>query len=307
MSKKRLERSLRVTFLGLLVNAGLAAGKIAAGVIGHSHALVADGVESAADFISSLIVWRGVTVAAAPADEQHPYGHGKAEPLAAAVVATVLIAAAVMIIIGAIRDIVTPHNVPAPFTLAVLIVVILIKEFLFRFVLKESAELDSTVVSADAWHHRSDAITSLFALVGISVALWGGKGYEAADDYAAILAGGVIAFNGWRVLRPAMDELMDIAPNSEFLVQIRLIAERTREVVRVEKCFVRKSGYEYLVDMHIELHPDMPVHRAHDIAHEVKDEIRRQVPSVRDVLVHIEPARHGSKREDGEAGQAFGM
>lgn len=298
---------MRVTFLGLLVNAALAAGKIAAGVIGHSHALVADGVESAADFISSLIVWRGVTVAAAPADEQHPYGHGKAEPLAAAVVATVLIAAAVMIIIGAIRDIVTPHNVPAPFTLAVLIVVILIKEFLFRFVLKESAELDSTVVSADAWHHRSDAITSLFALVGISVALWGGKGYEAADDYAAILAGGVIAFNGWRVLRPAMDELMDIAPNSEFLEQIRLIAERTREVVRVEKCFVRKSGYEYLVDMHIELHPEMPVHRAHDIAHEVKDEIRRQVPSVRDVLVHIEPARHGIKREDGEEGQAFGM
>jgi cation diffusion facilitator family transporter len=216
----------------------------------------------------------------------------------------VLIAAAVMIMIGAVRDIVTPHNVPAPFTLAVLIVVILIKEVLFRLVRKEGLELESSVVSADAWHHRSDAITSLFALIGISVALWGGKGYEAADDYAAILAGGVIAFNGWRVLRPAMDELMDIAPETAFLEQIRTIAEKTREVVRVEKCFVRKSGYEYLVDMHIEVHPEMTVHRAHDIAHEVKDEIRRQVPSVRDVLVHIEPAGRGL---DHGSGQAFGM
>jgi cation diffusion facilitator family transporter len=290
MAKKRLERSLRVTFLGMLINAALAAGKIAAGVMGHSHALVADGVESAADFVSSLIVWRGVTVAAAPADEQHPYGHGKAEPLAAAVVATVLIAAAVMIVIGAIQDIVRPHDVPAPFTLLVLVAVILIKEFLFRFVLKEGMDLESTVVSADAWHHRSDAITSLFAFVGISVALIGGEGYQTADDYAAILAGGVIAFNGWRVLRPAMDELMDIAPENAFLAMIREIAERTPGVVRVEKCFVRKTGYEYLVDMHIEVDPEMTVHRAHDIAHRVKDEIRHQVPSVRDVLVHIEPA-----------------
>jgi cation diffusion facilitator family transporter len=294
MSKKRLERSVRVTFLGLLVNAGLAAGKIAAGVIGHSQALVADGVESAADFVSSLIVWRGVTVAAAPADEQHPYGHGKAEPLAAAVVATVLIAAAVMIVIGAIRDIVTPHDTPAPFTLAVLVGVIMIKELLFRIVQREGLELESSVVSADAWHHRSDAITSLFAFVGISIALVGGKGYETADDYAAMLAAGVIAFNGWRVLRPAMDELMDIAPSADFLENIRSIAARTREVVRVEKCFVRKTGFEYLVDMHIEVNPQMTVHRAHDIAHQVKDEIRRQVPSVRDVLVHVEPAGRSS-------------
>ncbi|MGZ8919428.1 MAG: cation diffusion facilitator family transporter [Limisphaerales bacterium] len=290
MSKKRLERSVRVTFLGLLVNAGLAAGKIAAGVIGHSQALVADGVESAADFVSSLIVWRAVTVAAAPADEQHPYGHGKAEPLAAAVVATVLIAAAVLIVIGAVRDIVTPHDTPAPFTLAVLVGVILIKELLFRVVQREGVKLESSLVSADAWHHRSDAITSLFAFVGISIALIGGKGYETADDYAAILAAVVITFNGWRVLRPAMDELMDIAPSADFLENIRTIAERTTEVVRVEKCFVRKTGFEYLVDMHIEVHPQMTVHRAHDIAHQVKDEIRRQIPSVRDVLVHVEPA-----------------
>ena len=291
MAKRRLERSLRMTFLGLLVNAALAAGKIAAGMIGHSHALVADGVESAADFISSLIVWRGVTVAAAPADEEHPYGHGKAEPLAAAVVATVLIIASGMIVIGAVRDILTPHDIPAPFTLVVLVAVVIIKEILFRVVRKEGRELESSVVSADAWHHRSDAITSLFAFVGISIALIGGEGYQAADDYAAILAGAVIAYNGWIVLRPAMDELMDIAPSAGFLENIRAIAAATRQVVRVEKCFVRKSGFEYLVDMHIEVHPEMTVHQAHDVAHAVKDDIRRQVPSVRDVLVHVEPAQ----------------
>ena len=291
MAKQRLERSLRVTFLGLMVNGVLAAGKIAAGIVGHSHALVADGVESSADLVSSLIVWRGLTVAAAPADEQHPYGHGKAEPLAAAVVASVLIAAALVIAIGAIRDIVTPHNVPAPFTLAVLVAVVLIKEFLFRLALKEGLELESSAIRADAWHHRSDAITSMFAFVGISIALIGGKGYEAADDYAAVLAAVVIAYNGWSLLRPAMDELMDIAPESSFLRKIRDIAEQTPDVITVEKCLVRKTGNEYLVDMHIEVDPQMTVDRGHKIAHQVKDGIRREVPSVRDVLVHVEPAR----------------
>ncbi len=290
MSGRRLERSLRVTFLGLLVNAGLAAGKIAAGVIGHSQALVADGVESSADLVSSLIVWRGVTVAAAPADKEHPYGHGKAEPLAAAVVASVLLGAAVLIVIAAVRDILRPHRVPASFTLAVLVGVVIVKEVLFRVVHRAGADLDSSAVRADAWHHRSDAITSLFAFVGISIALIGGKGYEAADDYAAILAAGVIAYNGWRLFRPAMDELMDIAPAADFVDKVRTIAAGTAEVVRVEKCLVRKSGNEYLVDMHIEVDPEMTVDRAHGIAHGVKDAIRRQVPSVRDVLVHIEPA-----------------
>src|SRR5687768_6402239 len=165
MSERRLDRSLRVTFIGLLVNAALAAVKVAAGVIGHSQALVADGVESAADLVSSLVVWRGVTVAAAPADEQHPYGHGKAEPLAAAVVASVLMVAAILIVIGAVRDILRPHLVPARFTLIVLIVVVVIKEVLFRFVEKEGVELESSAVRADAWHHRSDAITSIFAFI----------------------------------------------------------------------------------------------------------------------------------------------
>ncbi len=291
MAKQRLERSLRVTFLGLAVNGVLAAGKMTAGVLGHSHALVADAVESTADLFSSIIVWRGVIVAAAPPDREHPYGHGKAEPLAAAVVSTILLFAALWIIIGAAQDIVRPHHSPSAFTLGVLVGVIAIKELLFRYASKEGVELESSVVRADAWHHRSDAITSLFAFVGISVALVGGPGYESADDYAAVLAGGVIAWNGWRLLRPAMDELMDIAPGPEFSEQVKNIASANRSVARVEKCLIRKMGNEYLVDMHIEVDPQMTVTQAHKVAHDVKDAIRVNVPSVKDVLIHIEPAR----------------
>lgn len=293
--RRRLERSLRATFLGMVTNAGLATGKIAAGVLGHSHALVADGVESAADLISSLIVWRGVTLAAEPADEQHPYGHGKAEPLATAVVSTILLFAALWIVLGAVQDIMRPHSTPAPFTLIVLVLVVVIKELLFRHVHSEAIALESSVVRADAWHHRSDAITSIFAFVGISAALLGGKGWESADDYAAVLAGAVIAWNGIRLLRPAMDELMDIAPGPEFAERIRVIAAGIPQVEHVEKCLIRKMGNEYLVDMHVHVDSGMTVNVAHRIAHEVKDAVRNEIPSVRDVLVHIEPSRRELK------------
>lgn len=293
MAKGRLERSVRVTLLGMVTNALLSAGKIVAGVYGHSQALIADGVESLADVISSAVVWRGVVVAAAPADFEHPYGHGKAEPLAAGTVAAILIFAAVWIGISAFRDILRPHDTPASFTLVVLIVVVALKELLFRFALRESSEIESAAIQADAWHHRSDAITSLFAFVGISIALLGGKGYETADDYAAILAAGVIAWNGWRLLRPAMDELMDASPGPRFAARVAEIASAQADVVRIEKCIVRKSGNSYFVDMHVEVAPTMTVAQAHDVSHQVKDAVRHEIPSVSDVLIHIEPAGRG--------------
>jgi cation diffusion facilitator family transporter len=269
-----------------------------AGFLGSSHALIADGIESASDLISSLVVWRGVKVAAAPPDEEHPYGHGKAEPLAAAVVAVILIGAAAWIVIGALREIIRPHSSPAPFTLVVLVGVVLVKELLYRYVEREGAELESTAVRADAWHHRSDAITSLFAFVGISVALIGGPGYEAADDCAAVLAGFVIAYNGWKLLRPSMDELMDVAPDSAFAARVVAAAAGTPEVARIEKCRIRKMGNQYFVDMHVEVDPQMTVEHAHLISHLVKDTVRAEMPAVADVLVHIEPAGGVRKEAD---------
>ncbi len=283
----------------MVVNTFLAVGKTAAGVIGHSHALIADGVESLADILSSLVVWRGLVVASEPEDEDHPYGHGKAEAIASAVVASMLLAAAAWIAVQAVREIFRPHSLPAPFTLAVLIAVVVIKETLFRFVLKESTHVQSSAVASDAWHHRSDAITSLFAGIGITISLIGGKGYEAADDVAALFASGIIAWNGWRLLRNAKDELMDTAPDPDVVQSIRTAAGAVPGVELIEKCLVRKVGYHHFVDMHIEVDPAMTVTAAHDIAHTVKNEVRKAQPAVRDVLVHVEPRgnslKHGSK------------
>jgi cation diffusion facilitator family transporter len=291
MARTRLQQGLRATFIGLTVNTLLAMCKLAAGLFGHSHALVADAVESMADILSSLVVWRALVVAATPADADHPYGHGKAEPLASAVVAALLLLAAVGITLQAVREVLQPKQGPAPYTLFVLLGVVLIKEGLFRFVLREAKSIQSVAVITDAWHHRSDAITSIAAAIGISVALLGGKGYEGADDVAAIFAACLIAWNGWRLLRPALSELMDQAPSSTLTEQIVAIAAKVPGTDRIEKCMVRKMGYRYFVDMHVEVDPKMTVHEAHGIAHRIKDEVRERIPEVADVLVHIEPRR----------------
>lgn len=295
MSKERLQRSLRATFFGLLVNLTLAGGKMIAGVLGKSHALVADAVESLADIFSSLIVWRGVVVASVPADDDHPYGHGKAEPIASAIVATMLLLAAAGIAIKSIQEIMSPQETPAPFTLLVLVGVVIIKEGLYRFVKSEGEATQNLAVKTDAWHHRSDAITSIAAFIGISIALVGGKGYEPADDVAALVASGIIAYNGWRLLKPAMSELMDTSPDPLVVAEIRSVAEKVEGVDCVEKCYVRKMGYNLFVDMHVHVDGNMTVERAHQIAHNVKDIIKEKIPVVSDVLIHIEPSLHKNK------------
>jgi cation diffusion facilitator family transporter len=294
----RLTRSLRATLLGMVVNAVLAAGKLAAGILGRSHALIADAVESLADIFSSIVVWRALVVAEEPADEEHPYGHGKAEPIASAIVSTMLLLAAGGIVVSSVRQILAPER-PAPraFTLLVLLVVIVVKELLFRFVVQEARSVQSTAVHADAWHHRSDAITSLAAAIGITISLLGGKSYAVADDVAAVVAAVIIAWNGWRLLRPALNELMDAAPSPEIVEKIRRAAASVDGVQAIEKCIVRKSGHRYWVDMHAEVDPAMSVQQGHAIAHEVKDKVRRALPAVRDVLVHVEPGGR-SRTED---------
>ncbi len=292
MSTDRLSRSVKATLWGLVTNTVLAVGKFAAGIVGNSHALIADAVESMADVVSSIIVWRGLVVAAAPPDEDHPYGHGKAEPIAAAIVSIMLLGAATWIAVKAVQEILTPHTSPAPFTLVVLVGVIVIKEGLFRFVLKEGEAVGSSAVQSDAWHHRSDAITSLAAGLGIGVSLLLGKGYEAADDYAALFASFIIAWNGLGLLRRALGELMDVVPDTDLRHQIVEAASTVEGVEAVQKCIVRQSGYLLFVDMHVHVDPRMPVVEAHEIAHRVKDTVRARVPRVHDVLIHIEPARH---------------
>jgi cation diffusion facilitator family transporter len=281
---------VRATLIGMVANTLLALVKLVTGMVGNSQALVADGVESLADLFSSMIVWRGLVIAAAPADEDHPYGHGKAEPIAAAMVATLLLFAAFWIAVESFKEIVRPQTTPAAYTLFVLLGVVITKELLFRFAIGEGRALDSPAVRSDAWHHRSDAITSLAAGLGIGVALIGGEGFEAADDAAAMLAAGVIGWNGWQLWRDAVKELMDTAPDPVLIEAIRTTGGRVKGAVRIEKCHVRKVGQRHYVDMHVEVNPMLSVRDAHEIAHSVKDEIRRRHPGVLDVLVHVEPA-----------------
>jgi cation diffusion facilitator family transporter len=291
----RRKRSVNATLLGLAANAFLAAAKTVAGIFGHSQALIADGIESFADVVSSLMVWRGIVVAAAPADAEHPYGHGKAEPIAAIGVTVMLIGAAFWISVESIQQILIPHLSPRPWTLLVLVVVIIAKESLFRFVRNEALALENTAVHTDAWHHRSDAITSLAALIGIVIAVIGGPGYESADDFAALLAAAIIAWNGLRLVGPALNELMDASPDTSLNERVRTEASATPGVVGIEKCLIRKMGGRYFVDMHVEVDPQMTVVRAHEIAHEVKDRVREKLPQIQDVLIHIEPAGHDAK------------
>jgi cation diffusion facilitator family transporter len=289
LASQKLASGARLAVFGIFVNAILAAVKIAAGVIGHCYALIADGIESSLDIFGSMVIWFGLKVAAEPPDDEHPYGHGKAEALAAIVVALTVIGAAVGLAVQSIREIVTPHHAPAPFTLIVLVVIVVVKETLFRKVIHASTETGSTAVKTDAWHHRSDAITSLAAFIGISIALIGGPGWEPADDWAALFACGLIAYNGWRLLVPALQETMDIAAPQELRSEVVRLAGEVSGVAAIEKCRVRKTGLEYYVDIHVGVAADLTVRAGHRIAHEVKDAIRQGEPAIADVLVHIEP------------------
>lgn len=287
MSSRR--RAIRSAQLGLGVNLVLAAGKLVAGIVGNAFVLVADAVESSTDIFSSLIVWRGVTVAERPADEDHPYGHGKADPIAAAMVALMLLAAAIGIAIVAIRTLGTPQDAPAPFTLIVAIAVVLIKELLYRRVVSIGDEVGSAALYADAWHHRADAITSAAAVLGIGIALLGGPGWESADEWAALVAAGVIVMNGARTLRTAVNELMDAAPGPNVRAAISGAALAVPGVRAIEQLRVRGTARAHTVDLHVQMDPLLPLREAHNLSGRVKSAIRSAVPEVRGVLIHIEP------------------
>ena len=285
-----VETGLRIAKLALLVNALLAVGKIATGILGNSYVLIADGIESTADIFSSVVVWGGLRVSVLPADENHPFGHGKAEPVASIIVSMILLAAALLIAVQSVHEILTPHHPPAWYTLPVLVVVVLVKETLFRAAFRTGRSLESTALKSDAWHHRSDALTSAAALIGISIALIGGKGYESADDWAALLACGVISWNGLRLLRSALDELMDASVSPEVVAQVRELAATVEGVAGIDKCRIRKSGLHLALDIHVVVDGALTVRRGHEIAHLVKDRLLASQHRINDVTVHIEPA-----------------
>ena len=280
---------MRVALLGLGVNAGLLVVKLVGGIVGHSYALVADAIESSTDIFASLVVWWGLRVTTRPPDDDYPYGYGKAESLATAVVGLTLLAAALGIAVAAVSEILTPHHTPAPFTLAVIAGVVAVKAALTRRVARLGHELNSPAVEADAWHHRSDAVTSLAAFVGISVAIWGGPGWEAADDWAALVAAALIARNGAHLLRPAVQDLMDRTPSGLSALEIARVAGGVEGVLAVEKPRVRRLGARYYVDLHVQADPGLSLRDAHALGGKVKWTIRQALPAVSGVMIHMEP------------------
>lgn len=283
------QRGIRSAQIAILINVCLAIIKLVAGLIGHAYALVADAVESVADIFSSTIVWGGLRVAARDPDDVYPFGYGKAEPLATVVVSLILLGAAAGIAIEAITEIRTPHHMPAAWTLVVLVGVIIVKWTLSRRISAVGNDIGSNAVKADAWHHMSDAITSAAAFIGISIALWGGAGWESADDWAALFASAIIASNGILMMRPALYDLMDRMPGPEIVEPVQRAAAGVARVLATEKLAVRRSGMGFQVTIHVQTDPSMSLRDAHVLSGMVKSAIRTSVPRVQSVLVHMEP------------------
>lgn len=283
------QTAIRTIYFSLISNTCLALIKGFAGFFGNSYALIADAIESTTDIFSSLLVLFGLTYAKKPADKNHPYGHGKIEPLITFLVVAFLVTSATIIAYESIQNIQTPHENPKSWTLIVLGCIILWKEISFRIVINKSKETNSSSLKADAWHHRSDAITSIMAFIGISIALIFGEGFETADDWAALLASFFILYNSYLIFRPALGEIMDEHLYDDLLIEIREKSMQVKGVLGTEKCFIRKSGMKYQVDLHAIVDAEISVKEGHKISHNLKDHLRNEIPNLGHVLIHIEP------------------
>jgi cation diffusion facilitator family transporter len=283
------QTAIKTTYFSIVGNTSLAIIKGVAGYFGNSYALIADAIESTTDILASFLVLFGIKYSNKPADKNHPYGHGRAEPLITFLVVGFLIASASFIAHESIIHIQTPHDLPKTWTLFVLGAIIIWKEISFRLVLKKSKETNSSSLKADAWHHRSDAITSVAAFIGISTALILGKGYESADDWAALFASGFILYNCYLIFRPALGEIMDEHLYDDLIIEIRKVALTVNGIKGTEKCFIRKAGMKYHVDLHAIVDANITVKEGHEIAHDLKDILRNEILELGHVLIHIEP------------------
>jgi len=283
------QTAVKATYFSIVGNTCLAIIKGIAGVFGNSYALIADAIESTTDIFASFLVLFGIKYSNRPADANHPYGHGRVEPLITFLVVGFLITSASIIAYESVINIRTPHELPKPWTLIVLGAIIIWKEFSFRLVMKRGIQTNSSSLKADAWHHRSDAITSVAAFIGISIALFLGKGYESADDWAALFASAFILYNSYLIFRPALGEIMDEHLYEDLEAKIRKIAVSVDGVIATEKCYIRKSGMKFHVDLHAVVDGTISVKEGHDISHLLKDSLRENIVELGHVLIHIEP------------------
>ncbi len=291
--RKAYGQAEKAAWIGLLVNFALGLIKLLGGLIGQSFALVSDAINSFGDTLTSIVVIFALRYAQKPADEEHPYGHSRAEAAAASNVAVLILVSAVFIAIEAVQRLTTVHSIPPLWTLWIAAGNVVIKESLFRYKRRVGLRVGSQSIIANAWDHRSDAFCSLAVLIGLATVRWGGEEYAWADEAAALIVVLAIGLSGIKLFRESMSDLMDPQANQDFVQQITEEAMSISGVLAIEKLWVRKAGLEYFADLHLQVSPSMTVEDGHRIGHQVKDHLIKRFALLRDVLIHLEPFHSG--------------
>jgi cation diffusion facilitator family transporter len=292
----------RAAELGLVVNGALGIAKLVGGIVAHSYALISDAVHSLTDLLMSVGVLSALWFAQRPPDKEHPYGHTRAEAIAGSNLALLILVSAAVLAWQVFGGLSEPRIVPPAWTLLIAAANVLVKEGLYRYKIRVGRRLNSALLIANAWDHRGDALSSLAVLIGLSIVRLGGPGWGLADPLAALVVILIITASGAHLFRDSISELMDRQAGEDLVASVREAARAVPGVEDIETLWVRKSGLEYLVDIHVEIDGRLPIAEGHRIGHLVEDGILKQFPAVRDVLVHIEPfPRQYSKRKAGSA------
>ena len=299
-SSGRLGRN--VALASIFISAALAAVKIAVGLKANSTAVVSDGIESATDVLASSLVLFGLMMAAKPPDAEHPYGHGRLETLSGMAVGIILAVAGSLIAFESLRRAMHRHGPPATFAVWPVLISIVIKGSLFLIKRHLGREIRSTSLLADAWNDGMDTLSGFVALIGVSLEAYVPKQFSIADETGGFLVGMIVITLGIRIVRDTTFQLMDTMPNRDLLDEVRKVAMKVPGTLGVEKCFARKTGLQYHVDLHLEVDPEMTVAESHEIATEVRGKIRGELSWVADVLVHVEP--HGLATIDSRHGKS---
>lgn len=284
------DNTTRLSAISLVSNISFAAIKVFVGLAGNSFALIADGIESLADVLSSIVVLSGLRVSRKDPDHDHPWGHGKAEAIATLLAGIGLLASAGIIIYSASKGIRSPDEAPAIFTIPVLIGIIFFKHWLYRALAKGGKKHDSLALQAEAWHHLSDSLTSFGVLVGMAIAVFAGPGFEMADEVAALVVTLLIIYNALRLIRPSLDELMDRRIEDFRMHEIEEIAAGIDGIENLETITIRRSGRGFVAEIHMEVPPALTVEKSHYLSHLFKDRLlENKALKLTHVIIHVEP------------------
>lgn len=284
-----IRRGSQVALVSIAASGLLAIANISLGWTGGSTSVVAAGVEFAGDVLASTVVLVGLRFGALPADADHPYGHGRAETLGGLIVGLILVLSGLGICIRSAQKIAEVHPPPAVYTMYPLAAAIFVKSGLSMLKFQVGRSIRSASLVADAWNDAVDILSAMAAMLAVFLTMYDPARFLAADHYGGFTVGLVVIFTGLRVTRDASLELMDTMPESALIEQVRKVAMEVPNVSGVEKCFARKTGLQYHVDLHLEVHPDITVRASHDIATMVRIRIKETIPDIADVLVHVEP------------------